>query len=49
MNGRVVGIAGTDEKCRMLEEELGFDAAINYRTENVGEARDHQCPGGIDV
>ena len=32
---RVVGIAGTDEKCRWLTSELGFDAAINYRTEDL--------------
>ena len=35
---RVVGIAGSDEKCRWLTADLGFDAAINYRTENVLES-----------
>ena len=46
---RVVGIAGSDEKCRWLTDELGFDAAINYRTENVGKALHGACPDGIDV
>jgi len=46
---RVVGIAGSEEKCKWLTEELGFDAAINYRTENVGKALAEACPGGIDV
>lgn len=46
---RVVGIAGTDEKCAMLTDEFGFDAAINYRTDDVGEAIAATCPDGIDV
>ncbi len=45
----VVGIAGSDEKCRWLTEELGFDAAINYKKENVLEALKRKCPNGIDV
>ena len=46
---RVVGIAGSDEKCRWLTEEAGFDAAINYKKEDVGAALDKHCPNGIDV
>ncbi|HSB08221.1 MAG TPA: NADP-dependent oxidoreductase [Blastocatellia bacterium] len=46
---RVVGIAGSDEKCRWLTEELGFDAAINYKKENVSDALKSACPNGIDV
>ena len=46
---RVVGIAGSDEKCRWLTGELGFDAAINYRKENVLDALRKHCPKGIDV
>ena len=46
---RVVGIAGTDEKCRWITEELGFDAAINYKTEPVGERLQKHCPDGIDL
>ncbi len=45
----VVGIAGTDEKCRWITEELGFDAAINYKTESVPERLKALCPRGIDV
>lgn len=46
---RVVGIAGSDEKCRWIVDELGFDAAINYRSEDVGQRLDELCPNGIDV
>jgi NADPH-dependent curcumin reductase CurA len=46
---RVVGIAGADEKCRWITEELGFDAAINYRTESVYEALRKHCPDRVDV
>jgi hypothetical protein len=47
--GRVVGIAGTDEKCRWLVDDLGFDAAVNYRTQDVGSRLREECPGGIDL
>ena len=46
---RVAGIAGSDEKCQWLTEELGFDVAINYKKENVLEALKRACPNGIDV
>jgi NADPH-dependent curcumin reductase CurA len=46
---RVVGIAGSDEKCAWLTDQLGFDAAINYRTEQVGAAIRAACPNGVDV
>lgn len=46
---RVVGIAGSDDKCRWLTETAGFDAAINYKSEDVGGALDRHCPDGIDV
>ncbi len=46
---RVVGIAGTAEKCAWIRDELGFDAAINYRTEDVSSAIAAACPAGIDV
>ncbi|MEL6656731.1 MAG: NADP-dependent oxidoreductase [Bacteroidota bacterium] len=45
----VVGIAGGPEKCQYLTEELGFDAAIDYKNENVGRALKEHCPKGIDV
>jgi NADPH-dependent curcumin reductase CurA len=47
--GRVIGIAGTDEKCRWLTDELGFDAAINYKTDDIGVRLDQLCPDGVDV
>ncbi|MCW7541021.1 NADP-dependent oxidoreductase [Aquabacterium sp. A7-Y] len=46
---RVVGIAGGADKCRYLIDELGFDAAIDYKTENVKEMLRQHCPDGIDV
>ncbi|KAM6069566.1 prostaglandin reductase 2 isoform 2-T3 [Theristicus caerulescens] len=46
---RVVGIAGTDEKCSILVQEMGFDAAINYKKGNVSEQLRELCPGGVDV
>jgi NADPH-dependent curcumin reductase CurA len=47
--GRVVGIAGTAEKCEWLGEELGFDDAINYRTEDIDARLRETCPDGIDI
>lgn len=46
---RVVGIAGGEEKCRYLTAELGFDAAIDYRSEDVKDGLKRHCPKGIDV
>ena len=46
---RVVGIAGTDEKCDWIRSELGFDAAINYKTGNLAEGLRRECPKGIDI
>lgn len=46
---RVVGLAGSDEKCAWLTDELGFDAAINYKTEDVRAAIKQHCPKGVDV
>lgn len=47
---RVVGIAGTDEKCAYLTNELGFDEAINYNTtENLQQALSKACYGKVDV
>jgi NADPH-dependent curcumin reductase CurA len=46
---RVVGIAGGAKKCRWLTEVAGFDAAIDYKSEDVGAALDRHCPNGIDI
>jgi NADPH-dependent curcumin reductase CurA len=46
---RVVGIAGGPEKCAYLTDELGFDAAIDYKSESLYPAIQAACPDGIDV
>jgi NADPH-dependent curcumin reductase CurA len=47
---RVVGFAGTDEKTAWLTDDLGFDAAINYKTvDDYSEALDDAAPDGVDV
>ena len=46
---RVVGIAGGAEKCRWLVDELGFDAAIDYKYADLRKALREHCPQGIDV
>jgi len=45
----VVGIAGSAEKCAWLTEELGFDAAIDYKSDDVPARLRELCPDGIDV
>ncbi|WP_104733800.1 NADP-dependent oxidoreductase [Hanstruepera ponticola] len=45
----VVGIAGGKEKCDYITNQLGFDAAIDYKSQNVFEAIKETCPKGIDV
>ena len=50
INGcRVIGIAGTEEKCNWLRQDLGFDAVINYKTESVFPRLKELCPEGIDI
>ncbi|OUM90838.1 MAG: NADP-dependent oxidoreductase [Bacillus thermozeamaize] len=47
---RVVGIAGSDEKTAYLVQELGFDAAINYKTAtDLREDLKAACPNGVDI
>ena len=46
---RAVGIAGGAEKCRYIVEELGYDAAIDYKSEDLDAALARHCPDGIDV
>jgi len=46
---RVVGIAGGAEKCKFLVDELGFDAAVDYKNEDVKKGLKQACPNGVDV
>lgn len=46
---RVVGIAGGEEKCSYIRDELGFDAAIDYKSDDIGEGLRTHCPNGINV
>jgi NADPH-dependent curcumin reductase CurA len=46
---RVVGVAGGPEKCRWVEQELGFDACIDYKNEKLSTALRTHCPKGVDV
>jgi NADPH-dependent curcumin reductase CurA len=46
---RAVGIVGSDEKARFIVDELGFDAAINHRTDDLRDALRTHCPDGVDV
>jgi NADPH-dependent curcumin reductase CurA len=46
---RVVGIAGGAAKCSYIVDELGFDAAVDYKNEDVRKALARHCPKGIDI
>ena len=46
---RAVGIAGGPDKMRLLTETFGFDAAIDYKNEDVAAALKDSCPDGVDV
>jgi hypothetical protein len=46
---RVVGVASGAEKCAWLVNELGYDAVIDHREENIFQALKENCPDGIDV
>ena len=45
----VIGIAGGEEKCKWITDDLGFDAAIDYKSEDVRAALKQHCPKGVDV
>ena len=46
---RVIGTAGGKDKCAWLVDEVRFDAAIDYKSEDVGARLSELCPNGIDV
>ncbi|KAJ8722176.1 hypothetical protein PYW08_004578 [Mythimna loreyi] len=45
---RVIGFAGTDEKCEWLVKELGFDYAANYKTTDLSKFLKESAPNGVD-
>ena len=49
MGCRVIGIAGSDEKTEMLRRDLGFDEAVNYKSQTLRQDLRERCPNGIDV
>jgi NADPH-dependent curcumin reductase CurA len=46
---RAIGVAGGAEKCRWLTDEAGFDAAVDYKSEDVQARLKELCPQGIDI
>lgn len=46
---RVIGIAGGTEKCQWLTRDLGFDAAIDYKSEDVSARLSKLAPNGVDI
>ena len=46
---RVIGVAGGAEKCNWLTDELGFDAAVDYKAGNLFKDLAAACPDGIDI
>jgi len=46
---RVVGIAGSDEKCNWLKNDLKVDEVINYKKDDILESLKEKCPEGIDI
>ncbi len=46
---RVIGIAGGEAKCKYIIDTLGFDGAIDYKSEDLTEAIKRECPKGLDV
>jgi NADPH-dependent curcumin reductase CurA len=46
---RAVGVAGSVDKCRYVVDELGFDACINYKTDDLVPALRAACPNGVDI
>ena len=46
---RVIGVCGSDEKCKKLTEDLGFDTAVNYKDANFRQNLKDATPDGVDV
>jgi len=45
----VIGVAGDDEKCDWIVNELGFDGAINYKTDAIADKLAELAPQGVDI
>jgi NADPH-dependent curcumin reductase CurA len=45
----VIGVAGSEEKCNWLTSDLGFDGAINYKTDDLDARLNELAPNGIDM
>ena len=46
---RAVGVAGSPDKCKYVVDELGFDACVNYKTDDLVPALKNACPNGVDI
>jgi NADPH-dependent curcumin reductase CurA len=46
---RAVGVAGAEDKCRMVVDEFGFDAAVNYKEPDFRDRLAAACPKGVDI
>ena len=46
---RVIGVAGTDDKCEFTKTELGFDDCVNYKDPDFKEKLKSPCPDGVDI
>ena len=46
---RVVGVAGSEEKCDFTKSQLGFDECINYKDDDFKEKIKSACPDGVDI
>ena len=46
---KVVGVAGAEEKCRFVVDELGFDACVSHRSPSLRDDLKKACPDGIDI
>lgn len=47
--GKLVGICGSEEKCKFIVESFNYDGAICYKTENVTSQLSGLCPNGVDI
>ncbi|MDX1491912.1 MAG: NADP-dependent oxidoreductase [Pseudohongiellaceae bacterium] len=45
----VIGVAGDDEKCAWIRDELGFDGAINYKSDDIAAKLEELAPNGVDI